>query len=106
MADVRHRQALPRLKNSVYSANVRRARHRQNAKRRTSSFHITQERSTMHNDPSASFVRAALGALDLPADEATEKGVATHFSRLRAMAALVMEVPLTDEIETPSIFVP
>jgi len=51
-------------------------------------------------------VTAALTALGLPTDAATQRGVATHLTRLSSMAALVMSVPLADDIETPSVFEP
>lgn len=51
-------------------------------------------------------VQASLPALGLPADAATVAGVTTHLTRLSAMAALVMNVPPADEVETPSRFEP
>lgn len=51
-------------------------------------------------------VAASLPALGLPNDEATRRGVASHLTRLSAMAELVMSMPLADDLETPSTFKP
>lgn len=56
--------------------------------------------------PAKDFVAASLAALDLPADPETVDTVTTHFVRLSGLSALVMALPIPDDIETPSIFEP
>jgi hypothetical protein len=44
--------------------------------------------------------------LDLPIPEECEQGVIDNFIRMQAIAALVTEFPLSDEMETAPIFQP
>lgn len=52
------------------------------------------------------FVAAALAALDLPTDADLVATVGVHFSRLSDVATVVMNLPIPDDVETPSIFEP
>ena len=52
------------------------------------------------------FVAASLAALDLPADADVVAAVGAHFVRLSEVASLVMNLPIPDDVETPSIFEP
>ena len=52
------------------------------------------------------YVEQMAKLLDLPIPEECEQGVIDNFIRMQAIAALVMEFPLPDEIETAPIFQP
>lgn len=60
----------------------------------------------MSQPPAQEFVAASLTALDLPADADIVDAVAAHLARLSGLSALVMTVPIPDDVETPSIFEP
>ncbi len=51
-------------------------------------------------------VAASLAALDLPTDADVVAAVGAHFVRLSDVASLVMNLPIPDDVETPSIFEP
>ena len=54
----------------------------------------------------ADYVRSAARLLDLPLDEAQVQRVAAHLARTRAMAALLRDAALADDLEPAGIYCP
>ncbi|MBD1860461.1 MULTISPECIES: DUF4089 domain-containing protein [Trichocoleus] len=52
------------------------------------------------------YVHAAASLIDLPLDPEGVPSVVTNFARIQAIAELVLEFPLPDQIEAAPIFVP
>jgi hypothetical protein len=52
------------------------------------------------------YVEQMAKLLDLPIPEECEQGVIDNFIRMQAIASLVTEFPLSDDIETAPIFQP
>ncbi len=62
------------------------------------------------NEPTTQMADRAVDHLaalaNLPIDPAHRAGVVESFAGLSRMAALVMEVPLADDVQPPSVFRP
>lgn len=52
------------------------------------------------------YVHATANLIDLPLNPDSVPSIVTHFARIEAIAALVLEFPLPDSIEAAPVFKP